>query len=942
MNIILSILLLVSPYQFYRAPQAIDYSKINEEIVWVYFTDKGFKTEKEYQKILREYEPQLSTDAIARRIVSMGKVWDFDDLPVYRPYLEEIMERGGKLRVVSNWLNAASFYLAPELLPQIASLPFVYDIKPVAQEKLTLSEIQTLEQKSLKGLDTSYYRELYNLTYEQNSMLGVPPVFKSGFTGSGIKLAILDTGLKRRHNALRSLRILKEHDFLSGDDIIIKLRSGECIAPSGLKNIKMLKALELIKTTNNRLFVFYTCDSFTQTQPRPPRLVMSYSNDQGRSWSWPQILFSSHTYNISLPTLKAASKDSVVYLVWQELIPQAPQAPVNNLYFNYLINTNPQTNVNLGTGKNPALFIKNHLLALSYVEHDSILYFRSANIANIIPSFASSQQVYTFNEAIGQPLVIIDSLAEIEIFVRGLRTQNLYHFTSSDGGTTFNLNPLLDSSVGPGKIFAKENRIYLIYKQYISSGKTNLILRRSNNGGLTWDEKITVLNNTLALGEFSLFITNDTLWLAYESQNNIYLQISTDNGTNWAPPQIIAQNFAYYPQIITIAGEILISYLYRGDDNTDYEEDEDFSEQPNHGTHMASIIAGYLPKIYIGVAPGVSLIIAKTELHRALSGYTYETIIEEDLWISGLEWAEKEGAQIISSSLGYRSWYTDKDFDGKTIPVSLAAGLAAKRGVVVVSAMGNAPQNYFPWPSRYIVAPGDAFDIITAGGVKKDSTPWRSTTSATGIGPTYDGRIKPDLVALSDGVVIVNPDSADEYLASSGTSCATALIAGLCALVLEAHPHWNADSVKQALFSTASLSTQSCTLGWGIPNVESLLKRYPSRVTKFTRNILSTPYPSPWNPTISPKIYFPFYLMNTPRWAELRIYTLAGELIKTIPLAASKINVPGRYLTPEVLSQIGAFWDGKNNKGNLVSSGLYFIVLETSFGRDYKIFTLVR
>ncbi|MDW7987752.1 MAG: S8 family serine peptidase [candidate division WOR-3 bacterium] len=256
--------------------------------------------------------------------------------------------------------------------------------------------------------------------------------------------------------------------------------------------------------------------------------------------------------------------------------------------------------------------------------------------------------------------------------------------------------------------------------------------------------------------------------------------------------------------------------------------------------------------------------------------------------------------------------------------------------------MGNAPLNFFPWPSRYIVAPGDAFDIITAGGVKRDSSPWRSQTSATGLGPTFDGRIKPDLVALADAVTIVNPDDSSEYLASSGTSCATALIAGICALILEAHPNWNADSVKQALFSTASLSVPNCTLGFGIPNVDSVLKVYPSRIPTFQKNTLAAPYPVPFVLGTNEKIYFPFYLMNTPRWAELRIYSLSGDLIKKIELAPQDINVPGRYIDYQTLNRIGAYWDGKNAAGEFCASGIYFVVFESSFGSDRKIFALVR
>ncbi|MDW7987751.1 MAG: S8 family serine peptidase [candidate division WOR-3 bacterium] len=668
--------ILIFTIQFYRAPEPVDITKIDRDIVWVYFTDKGFRTEAEYYQILKDYEPKISSAAKKRRLSSLGKVYDYDDLPVYTPYIEELIARGAKLRVISNWLNAASFYIPQELLGAIVNLPFIYDIKPVATEKIISDELSPLELKA-QTADTSYYRELYNLSYDQNYMLGVPQVFTKGYTGSGIKLALLDTGLKRRHNALRSLRIYKEHDFLSGDDIFIK-RPYENLQPIlQLSNIKMLQSLRFLKTTPNRLFVFFSADSFTPTQPRPARLLMSYSDNLGESWSTPRILYLAPTYNISIPKVAVAAKDSLVYYFWQELIPQAPNVPINNLYFSYLINTTPQPYIQFGYGKEPELCVKNNWLFFSYVLNDSILYFRKADITNLTPSFYSPQQVSIFNEAIANPLIVIDSLNQIELFVRGLRSQRLYQFTSTNG-INFTSPVVIDSQVGITKAFTSNEKIYLLYKKYLPSGKTELVLRISNNAASSWQDPIKIIENALSLGDYDAVVVNDTVKIVYEYQNDIYL-LSVYNNTI-SEAQLYAQDFCYAPRILLTSSGPTLIFVRRGDHNTDYEENEDFSEQPNHGTHMASIIAGYLPKTFIGVAPAVDLIVAKTELHKAISAYTYETIIEEDLWICGLEWAEKEGAQIVSSSLGYRSWYTDKDFDGRTIPVSVAAGLAAKRG----------------------------------------------------------------------------------------------------------------------------------------------------------------------------------------------------------------------------------------------------------------------
>ncbi|MBS4016027.1 MAG: S8 family serine peptidase, partial [Candidatus Latescibacteria bacterium] len=858
--------------------------------------------------------------------------------------VDEIIRVGGKLRTASRWLNAASFKVAPELLERIYNLHFVYNIKPVAVDIQKITDLKEIEKntESPQQSDTSSYRDFYNLTYDQNYMLGIPQVYYKGFTGSGVKLAILDTGLKRKHIALRSIRIHKEHDFLGGDNFYIKKTNGVIDSIPNLTNLSMVKSPQLFKTASNRLFIFFSADTFAPGQTNPCRLISSYSNDLGQTWSNPRSIFNTATYNMSIPNLSVAGKDSVVYLIWQDLLPQAPNAPITNLYLGHIINTTQAVNINLGNGKNPHLSAKENGLYITYINQDSVLYFRKADISNISPSLYPARVVNAFAEPITNPIVIVDSLGEIEIFVQGLRTTNLYHFTSSDNGETFQEKPNIDNVVSNAQAKITGNTIYLMYKDYdVSPGITRLSLRKSTDGGNTWLDKNTVVNNLLSLGSYS-FMVNDSIYVSYETQSNIYLTKSHDLSSTWTTPVKIGNDFQYHPNLIALNNQPLITWIRRGDSNTDYEEGKDFFEQPNHGTHMASIIAGYLPKAFVGAAPGVDLIIAKTELHKAISGYTYETITEEDIWVQGLEWAEREGAQIISSSLGYRSWYTYKDYDGKTIPVSVAAGLAAKRGVIVVSAMGNAPLSHFPWPSQYIVAPGDANGIITAGGVNLLKRPWIGTNSATGIGPTYDGRIKPDLSALADAVTIVNSDDSTAYLASSGTSCATALIAGCCAVLLEAHPNWNADSVKNALFATASLNTPNCTLGWGIPNIDSVLKIYPTQIPTFQKNQLADPYPVPYRFNEAQKIYFPIYLIQSPRWAELRIYSLHGELIKTLPLDFSLISVPGRYQDQINLERIGAVWDGKNANNRPVSSGLYIAVLETSYGRDIKKFAVVR
>jgi hypothetical protein len=301
---------------------------------------------------------------------------------------------------------------------------------------------------------------------------------------------------------------------------------------------------------------------------------------------------------------------------------------------------------------------------------------------------------------------------------------------------------------------------------------------------------------------------------------------------------------------------------------------------------------------------------------------------------------------VVSTSLGYRSWYGDNQFDGKTAPISIAASIAAKRGMLIVTAMGNRNSDpAYPWPEPFITAPGDADGVITAGGVEKDMLPWRDG----GTGPTSDGRTKPDLVALSDTVAVVSPDSEDYLEGSAGTSCATALIAGACALLKEAHPQWSADSVKAVLFATATRSrlAKSDTFGFGVPRVDSAYKLFPPEkgIVDVPGDEIGAIFPNPFVPASQPRVYFPINLTRPASEARISIFSVSGALIDTITLDPTVMPRPGRYGDNgdiATIEQIGAFWDGRNQAGKSVAAGLYLAVLQTTFGRSATEFAVVR
>lgn len=236
--------------------------------------------------------------------------------------------------------------------------------------------------------------------------------------------------------------------------------------------------------------------------------------------------------------------------------------------------------------------------------------------------------------------------------------------------------------------------------------------------------------------------------------------------------------------------------------NGDEDVDDGDDKQRSHGTSVLSAVGGFAENTLIGCAYGAQFALAKTELE------SQEIEIEEDYWVAGLDWGEALGTDIASSSLGYTDWYTYEDMDGNTAVTTIAADLAVSRGMVVVNAVGNERDDLW----HHMIAPADGDSVIAVGAVDSDG----NLAHFSSAGPTYDGRIKPDVLARGVGTYCATLSG---YGTRPGTSFATPLVAGVCALLLEAHPDWTPVQVGNALRTTADRAGNPDTLyGWGIVN----------------------------------------------------------------------------------------------------------------------------
>ena len=235
-----------------------------------------------------------------------------------------------------------------------------------------------------------------------------------------------------------------------------------------------------------------------------------------------------------------------------------------------------------------------------------------------------------------------------------------------------------------------------------------------------------------------------------------------------------------------------------------------------HGSQVLSVMAANMPNYFIGTAPDADYILLRSENAEYDSQFgSYEYPVEEFNWVAAAELADSIGADVINSSLGYSLFddptlnHTYAEMNGHTTIVSQGAEMAAAKGLVVVISAGNEGDN--SW--KYITAPADADHILTAGGIDIHG----KHAYFSSYGPTSDGRIKPDVVAVGYQTFIQS--SAQSFAKSYGTSYSAPIIAGLSACLWQACPNkTNLEIIDAIKRSSSQYTSPDTILGYGIPD----------------------------------------------------------------------------------------------------------------------------
>lgn len=260
--------------------------------------------------------------------------------------------------------------------------------------------------------------------------------------------------------------------------------------------------------------------------------------------------------------------------------------------------------------------------------------------------------------------------------------------------------------------------------------------------------------------------------------------------------------------------------------------------QSTHGTSCLSTMGAYDPNNMVGTAYKASYYLIHTEDGDS------ENIIEEYNWVSGAEFADSLGVDVCTTSLGYidfdmTEWnHPFEHFDGKTAPMTIGAEIAVSRGMICMNAAGNEGDG-----TCTLGIPADAEHVLTVGAV--DASGDRAYFSS--VGPTADGRIKPDVMAMGqDTYVASGYGSWYPYYNGSGTSFATPVLAGAVACLRQARPYATVQEICDAIRACSNRADNpDSKYGYGIPDFSQALEMLDVKESESNFDSLISVYPNP-------------------------------------------------------------------------------------------------
>jgi len=314
-------------------------------------------------------------------------------------------------------------------------------------------------------------------------------------------------------------------------------------------------------------------------------------------------------------------------------------------------------------------------------------------------------------------------------------------------------------------------------------------------------------------------------------------------------------------------------------------KNNNFYTGSSHGTQVLSTMGGYTDGQLVGTAPDAKYYLFITE------DTATENPVEESNWVEAAEESDRLGVDIITTSLGYFGYdnpaysHTYADMTGDATFISKGANIAFSRGIIVVASAGNEGATTEP----HIGIPAEALNVLAIGAVQANEI----YATFSSIGPSYDSRVKPDVMAQGNPTVL--SDVSGNIGTASGTSFSCPIMAGMVACLWQAFPAKTNLQIKQLISESADrFANPTSQYGYGIPDFSLALSKGLS-VAAFSKKDFII-YPNPTTDIIS--VTFP----EGSGEGTIILYTVLGQKVlekkitSQLPSISMKLLSKGMYL----------------------------------------------
>jgi hypothetical protein len=696
---------------------------------------------------LQKSSPQdigITKRALKRRAKSLppNRLIDELDLPVSEAVIAQIKQTGAKIRTVSRWLNSVSVEATSDQLRAIKKIPMVTSSKRVAKLKHSHnapSSCAALESSLTKGMNTQGLN--YGRSETQLTKSKIVDLHAVGINGTGVLIGMLDDGFNkfRTHVALKNINVVADSDFIHNISDVDR------------------QPWEATSQGNHGTGTLSAIGGFDEGQ----MIGAAY----GASFILAKTEMDSSGVDIDF---HSEEDTYVAAMEWAERL----GADITSSSLGY------KEFSDIFAGTNGGGVVHSSDNGISWIAANSGL--TSLDVSALI---VRENTIFVATRSGG----IFKSTNDCKNWVNvqnGITTTDILSLCAKD--------TILFAGSNGGGIYCSKN--YGNSWDVINSGLTNLTVQvlfpyssdvyigtqgggvfRSSDDGTNW----IAINSGLTNMDIRSFVVSGGFCFAGTQGGGVFR--SSDNGSNWILADAGLTN--KYIHSLFVYG----TNLFAGTDSGLFVSTDNGVSWNSVDTQLTSSgvtsCLAWSTNLYVGTHGGGILL-------YSMDNKTWRTVNAGlmNLNVTALAWSASAGD------------YSTSELDGRTTKVAQAATIASRKGVLVVTAMGNSgdmPMGFHR--ESTLASPADADSIIAVGATASDG----ELASWSGCGPTADGRIKPEVVAQGMAIYWANGNSTTSYNYVQGTSCSTPIVAGAAALVLSAHPELSNMQVRQAILATA-------------------------------------------------------------------------------------------------------------------------------------------